>query len=1152
MNSLRTILTVAKYEARILKRSWFFKLFFIMGILICTYVNLGVFSPIGNQAWDFIALSSTIPYLNLYILNIAQSIIVIFLAADFLKRDKKVDTNEVLYTRSMSNLEYVLGKTWGITRLFLGLNILILVIGLIINIINPIIDVDIQAYFEYLCLISIPTLIFSLGMAFMLMIIIKNQAITFLILLGLAAADIFWGYFRLGGLLDYMAFGLPMFKSTIVGFDNLSIIVCQRAMYLSLGLALIFSTVLLFNRLRQSKIHTTLSCILVISFLVIAFFCGRNVLTGFLHKENSRTLVLETNKKYENQLFVAVTNVDIDVNHLGNRFEASATVKFINDNLTDIDNYIFSLNPGLTVTRVTSAGKQKQFTAESHIIKVTTDKPLRPNETDSLTFVYHGTIDETFCYPDFIDNPKDNPYRIEFLNINKRQAFVEANYVLLTPETHWYPVAGLNFFPSNPARLKIDFADYSLRVHTLNNLTAVSQGKAEFDGESYSFKPATPLTGLTLAIGNYKTDTITVDSVTYINNYLEGHDYYKSSLSEIADTLPTLITGFMRDLEIQFTTSYPFPTLGFVEVPIQFYSFPRMGTQTRAELQPSMILVPERLVTMQNAGFDARFKQQKRRMERNNEIITDKELKVRLFNNFVTNSFISGNEYQYVNGVPVNEPTRYRLGPSFYFFKNNFYSNDFPVINAVFENHLQKLEMPEETESFGGGTTNITSNDQANMIFKDISFANLLRKDPLGDTLNNAITLKGDYLFSIFRAKGGIDEFNKWFKEYIDANKFNRISIDQLNNDMNERFGFEFKQYLNDWFNEANQPGFRFANMQVSEVVADNRIRYQVKFVAWNPESVSGIFNISFTNNEGGTQQGDQETGRGMESANLEKIVFLEPNEVKEIGIVLDVLPRSMIINTLFSKNIPGRISFPIVTIASAQKSGKEFIGERVLPTFPEQEEEGVIVIDNEDKDFSVTEVKEESLLRNLLNIKRERPLYDELMTYNWAIPIYWQSVLQNTYYGKYVMSAIYTKAGNGNREISWTADITEAGYYEIYCYVGKAVETTRRQSVTGGSSAGSSGSTTTIGSGNASITIVVGDGGTSSDEENNLYKDMHYTVYHDDGSDEIVFDYGGAAGGWNSFGKFYLSKGKTKVTLSNLSSGSIVIGDAIKWLKID
>ncbi len=218
MASLSNIKTVARYEAKTLRRSWFFRLFLIGSIFIFTLLNIGMFSPVGNESWEVISISSSLPLINLYLINIAQAVVVIFLAADFLKRDKKLDTNEVLYTRSMSNFEYVIGKSWGILSLFLGLNFIILAIGLIINIISKSMPVDIAAYFYYLLIISLPTIIFSLGLSFTLMSLLKNQAVTFLILLGYAALDIFYLYFRAGSIFDYMAFGLPVFKS---GYDRI-------------------------------------------------------------------------------------------------------------------------------------------------------------------------------------------------------------------------------------------------------------------------------------------------------------------------------------------------------------------------------------------------------------------------------------------------------------------------------------------------------------------------------------------------------------------------------------------------------------------------------------------------------------------------------------------------------------------------------------------------------------------------------------------------------------------------------------------------------------------------------------------------------------------------------------------------------------------
>ena len=326
MASLSNIRTVARYEAKTLRRSWFFRLFSIGALFIFTMMNIGMFSPVGSEQWEVVSISSSLPLINLYLLNIAQSIVVIFLAADFLKRDKKVDTNEVLYTRSMSNYEYIIGKSWGILRLFLSLDLLILAICLVINIISKSMSVDIASYFYYLLIISIPTIIFSLGLAFTLMSVIKNQAITFLILLGFAALDIFYLYFRAGSIFDYMAFGLPVFKSGMIGFDNLSVIINQRLIYLFAGLFLIMATILLFKRLPQSKFHRILTIIFFFIFLGGSVICGYNTYSSYRKGVNDKSLVMNVNKEFENKIFTSVTDASIEFFHKGSSFEATAVL----------------------------------------------------------------------------------------------------------------------------------------------------------------------------------------------------------------------------------------------------------------------------------------------------------------------------------------------------------------------------------------------------------------------------------------------------------------------------------------------------------------------------------------------------------------------------------------------------------------------------------------------------------------------------------------------------------------------------------------------------------------------------------------------------------------------------------------------------------
>jgi len=1156
MSFFHNIKTIARYEATILRRSLFFRLFSLGALFIFTFLNLGIFSPVGDEPWEFVAIPSSVPLLNLYLLNIAQSVLVIFLSADFLRRDKKIDTNEVLYTRPMSNLEYVSGKTWGILKLFLGLDIIILLIALIINVISKSMTVDLLSYVSYLLIICVPTLLFSLGLSFMLMLVLRNQALTFLILLGIAAVNLFWLHYRFGSVFDYMAFGLPVFKSGVIGFDNPELIINQRLMYGLLGISLASASVLLFNRLPQSKIQTGISIALMIFSFIGSFICGLNTVS--LHKTvlHDRKMVIEAAREFEHSETVSLTSAYIDLLHTGETIQATATLSLTNNNNDSLNKYFFSLNPGLKIHSIVRNNTELKYRTVNHITEVEVQKPLYHGQTDSISISYSGTINEAFCYPDYSGGINDNPYSIEFLNVNKRQAFLTERYVLLTPETHWYPVPGLNYYPSNPARINVGFTRFHLRVNTSEGLRAVSQGLMTKEGDYFCYTPESPLTGLTLAIGNYSSDTLKVDSINYIIHYFEGNDYYKDDLSELKDTLSYLVSGIMRELEATFSTNYPFKTLSLLEVPVQFYSYPRMSTQTRAELQPSMVLLPEKMATMRNAGFRKQMIRQKKRMARNNQIITDKELQVRIFNDFIRNSFISGENFRYIDGVAINEPVRYRLSPSFYFFRNNFYSFKYPVINAVFESHLQKVTPPSQTTGYNGSTQAISDYDQANLILSNYSLNEILLKNPSSDTIRKVLTLKGDYLFNMLRAKAGIDEFNQWFKKYIDYNQFKSVSAEQFNRDIKENFGFEFYPFLDEWFNAKEQAAFYITNLQVSQIIINNRQRYQIIFTASNPEPVAGIFTVSFRTGpvggirglhggapllmaaEGGGNYGNAAGNSGPDVSNISKIVVLGPEEARKIGLILDAEPRVMMINTLVSRNIPGLITWNINTINNSPSGTKPFEGEILLESIPDYSNPLEIIVDNEDPGFIVNEKTDNSPLKRILGITNENSLTYQYINERYA-PEYWQPVVQSDYYGKYILSAVYTRSGNNTQEASWNAFITEPGYYNIYFYVGKAGEQdlSRNRTV---SPAGES-------QGRPTRPVTTGGDVRSADQS---VKDIHLKIYHNEGIEELTFDYQNARGGWNNLGRYYLSADSARVVITNMSEGKYVIADAVRWVK--
>ena len=72
MFSLHNILSIAKYERKTLFRSWFFRIFSILSLVILFGMNFGLIIEGGDSVgWAIRSIPSAIPYFNLLILNVA-------------------------------------------------------------------------------------------------------------------------------------------------------------------------------------------------------------------------------------------------------------------------------------------------------------------------------------------------------------------------------------------------------------------------------------------------------------------------------------------------------------------------------------------------------------------------------------------------------------------------------------------------------------------------------------------------------------------------------------------------------------------------------------------------------------------------------------------------------------------------------------------------------------------------------------------------------------------------------------------------------------------------------------------------------------------------------------------------------------------------
>jgi hypothetical protein len=1113
MVSLHNILSIAKYERKTLLRSWFFRIFSILSLLVLFGMNFGmVIQGGGNEGWAIRAIPSAIPYFNLLILNVAQAIIAVFLASDFLKRDKKLDTTEVIYMRSMTNGEYVIGKTWGNLQVFLVLNIAVVIMALIFNALAQGTSINWVVYGIYLVLISVPTLIFIMGLSFLVMSVIRNQAITFVLVLGYIGITLFLIQAKYYYIFDYMAFNIPMLSSDIVGFGNLDVILAHRGIYFGLGTGFIFLTIFLLKRLPQSEFMTYFSLIFAMAFIVGAGYLGFQHINRFKTIENLRAEIVEINNKYVKEPTASITAQNIMVNHTGTEIDVNTTVTLQNNRNTALNKLIFSLNDGLSVTNLKVDGKESKFLREKHLIIVSENIALEPNEFTTVEFNYKGRINEALCYLDIEEETIQEKYGKFVINVDKRYAFITPDYVLLTPEANWYPKSGVTYSTTDVSWFQPQFAEYNLKVNTRPDLTAVSQGTVREIAEGeFQFENPTRLTQVTLAIGQYEKKSFMKDSVEYGVWHLKGHDYFVDQFTEAKDTIPSVITEQFEDFQRDYNLEYAFERLMLVEVPAQFKTFERMWTSEQELVQPEQILMPEKGFMLREADFENQKKRVSRwgrRGDSGEMTPIDKEL--RALGEFLRQfSQETETDRNYQRGGEMNvvqKSNPYFVFPLLYNFQNNIQSDRWPITNRVFEAYLKSQNTDVRSifmSNMGGESEDVL----ANIALQDNTFEEILADPEQKDIVDNVIKLKGDVLFSMIQWKAGQEEFEDFLSRTLQANKFTNISFEEFDHKIYEEFGIELVPLMDNWFQAKALPGYLISPIKAVKVKDEDAMKTMISVKVTNFSDIEGLVKMSFRFGGRGGGRG----GGGGGSDMIDKLVYLEPHQTKELSYLLTGEPRMVILNTMTSQNIP-QTMMEFFREVEEDPRAVPVDGERISAVPVQTQLPGEIIIDNEDPQFVVTVNDEASLLERMI-IKEEETKRRYTGINWWNPPRNWTATTNTDFYGEYVRSGHYIKKGEGEMTATWNVPISEAGYYDVYYHLYKPRSR-----------------------------------GRDRQEERGEY---NFIIYSDEGAEDAILESSSAEEGWNHMGSYYFNPDTARIVLNNKTQLRYVFADAVKLVKL-
>jgi len=1122
MRAINNILTVSKYESKTLFRSWFFRIFSILALVFIFLFNLLTQTSIGFPMDDMVALPSIIPFINLYIINIAQAIIAVFLASDFLKRDKKLDTTEVIYMRSMTNADYVIGKTIGNVWVFFVLNFIALGMVAIFNLASPYTQFSLAPYFYYFFLISLPTLIFILGLSFFLMSVIKNQAVTFVILLGYIAATLFYLQNVYHYLFDYMAFHLPMAYSDFVGFGFLKDILIHRGIYLFLGLGFIGLTILLLQRLPQSPMIRKTTLVFSIVFLSLGSGLGLKYISNIDADDSHRVQMLELNNKYVASPKVDVKKCDLVLEHTGESIICEADMVLTNQTSEPLREIILTLNPGLEVTAVSGA----KFNRELQLIKITPDSPLQTGGELNIKVSYRGTIDETFCYLDM------NRERLELWLqrgngiADKKHAFITPDYLLLTPETRWYPTAGISFSTEGLKWQTTQFSDFHLKVKTRNGLKAISQGKLTDEGNgTFDFAPENKLPQMSLAIGKYITRSVEVDSVKYSLSFLAGHNTFDPFFKILRDSITPVIRDLRKTWETKVRFTYPYKRLNLIEIPVQFCSFNHVWSGAGEQVQPETVYLPEGGFKLNSANF-ALTKKMAQWGNHDNQTISPRETEENYLRRFVNETLLSSKTSPPRGAVGIQfgpiatqeDINPYFIFPNYYTFVTYIKSDKYPIANRVIEAYLSKAAT-ETGNQFMRNMVGLSDNEKGNIALQDASFAEILDKQDDPDIIDNVILTKSGFLFALMKGAVGPDKFDEFIHKFIEERKFQSYSIDVLNEQLMSSFNLDLNKYLPDWYSSKSLPGYIISKINAVKLKKDDQIKTMVSFVITNTEKDAGAVSVSFRMG-GGQRGGSRMRGGGGSDDNIEKTVLIDGKASKKITYLLNREPRSMTVNTFASHNIPSSIS---------QQFGKMEIDEKLQGTegeeivaYTEGVEPNEIIMDNEDIGFQISKPMSNSLIKRIFmpsdgsatggKSKSTKELKYKGIAF-WNPPVEWTLTTNEQFYGKQIRSAYYLKSGTGDRKVTWNVPVKVVGYYKLLAYIPK---------VRGG----------------------------WNRNEKKIDEEYNFTIFHDDGQDHQVVNMKNNDSGWMEIGSYHFSPDTVKIELSNLSKAKIIFADAVKLVK--
>lgn len=980
--------TIINYEAKILRRNILFRVFAILSILGILFLQIT--RQGGNiTSWFKIALPSSFPFVTAYLYNFIQALVIIFVCSG---QYRNPETQAVILCRPVSNHDYCIGKWFGIFKEFLKINLYVFILAALVNIWGSYAPFRVDIYLFYFLTSTLPTLIFTSGLTLWVSQMTRNHFLTTLFLTCLLLGSYFYFSKIQYGIFDFFSYSQLNTFSDVTGYTGLSQYLQVRVGYTFLGIACLYLWISMFQRLDNKPPNKYKAYIVPILFILLGSSCILNSWYYFNRYENRRKAYKETYLHYQPEKKARVIKHDITYRPTKGSMTVTSKLEIQNQTQDTLQHILIYLNPTLQVTSIQHENQILKYTRENQIILV--HKKLIPEEKLILHMEYQGQIDDALCYLEIPDQDIRQEKRIkrnQIFQFGKQYTFLDENYTLLLPECIWYPVCVPPVNISFPYAQETNFTQFSLEVYKNSDAEVISQGMSEASENKITFINPHPLTSISLCIGKYNKEEVTVDNTLLELYYFPGHEFILDFNTMTGSQIKKQLARSKNKIQSTFGRYYPFKKLTFIESPVSFTSYERNWREGSDYIQPELIFFPERLFSLSSYSP---LETAKKILRKRNPLEDQEALYAQ-----AERHVLQICEIQLSDGM-------YSLSPMFHDYLSFISSDEYPGVNTLLNNviYYQKRIIPINTEFSKEylPAVEYLKNHSLKEAFSDKQVSNKL--------LREIIKSKALYLRAYLSTRVPFEDLKQFFDDIASRLRFAEITLEEFSSEFSDRYSLDIQQILNELYQEKGLAFFHVKDLQASKIPGQENI-YQIHFKIWNSAQTAGV--ITFTAHD---------TGNDFL---VEKSMPVPAKICQEFYLEVAGEPQLLHLQTHLAQNIPSAYfiyyEHGIHKTSDEKPSGIFALDSSVFLSDD-------IIVDDASHHFHLVDSTEQ--IKKLIPSKSKQDRYSFV-----SDPAQWIETITHHSYGEPIRSAHCKLAGRGDKKAIWTTELPEPGIYEIFFY---------------------------------------------------------------------------------------------------------------------